>query len=232
MTPRGVYADYSSASLSPASGTIYGDSTGIVLSVNSGSDEYIGIDANISFTGSVQYLSATESKCSSFQVTESDGTLNVECIFMGDGSPYSGSVATLYFKATATGESVFTFDSTSPNATSKSGGTYTLSTSATPSDDGDTGSTSATPSDDGDTGSTSATPSDDDGALPQTGVLDNNIVVLVGGFLLLFLGIFFEKTSTFVVFLGHGITRFVETSKEKAMLQREQKRRKSLEDRF
>lgn len=205
LFPVNAYADYSSVSLSPSSGTIYGDSTGIVLNVNSGSDEYIGIDVNISFTGSVTYLSATESKCSSFQVTPGEGTLNVECIFIGDGTTYSGPVATMYFKGTAEGSSTFTFTSTDPNTTSKSGGSYTVTTTSTPSSGGETGA-----------------------SLPQTGIFNDSNLIIIGGFLLIFAGVFFNRISKFTNFLA----LLINNHKERTVLARDERRRENLEKKF
>ncbi len=127
-----AYATYTSVTLSPATGTIYTTNTAIAVYANSGSDEFVGVDINLAFTGSVDYVSATgAARCSSFNVTEGTGTVNIECLSLNHdtGETYNGLVGTLYFKSTAAGTSVFTISSTDPEVTTKTGGTYTLSSS-------------------------------------------------------------------------------------------------------
>jgi hypothetical protein len=197
-----VRADYSSISFSPATGTIYGDSTAINLYVDSGSDEYVGVDVNISFSGSVQYLSGTESKCSSFVVTQGEGSINVECLYIGDGSSYKGNVATLYFKATAAGSSTFSFSSTDPTVTSPGQATYTLSTASTPA---------------------SST-----GGLPNTGLFDSSNLIIAGGLILILVGVMLNKIldskNLFLDVLG--------STQRNLKSRKEDKRRKSFEKKF
>jgi hypothetical protein len=197
-----VWADYSSISFSPATGTIYGDSTAINLYVDSGSDEYIGVDVNISFTGSVQYLSGTELKCSSFVVTQGEGSINVECLYIGDGASYKGNVATLYFKATAAGSSTFSFSSTDPTVTSPGQAVYTLSTVSTPA------------------GTT--------GGLPDTGLLDSSNLIIAGGLVLILVGVMLNK----ILDSKNLLLNVVGSAQRSLKSRKEVKRRRSFEKKF
>lgn len=128
-----AYATYTSVTLSPSTGTIYSTNTAVAVYANSGSDEFVGIDINMAFTGSVDYVSATgAARCSSFNVTEGTGTVNIECLSLNHdpGETYNGLIGTLYFKSTAAGTSTFSITSTDPEVTTKTGGVYTLSTSS------------------------------------------------------------------------------------------------------
>lgn len=200
-----VFADYTSIALSPASGFIYADSTAISVSVNSGSDEFVGVDVNLAFTGAVSYLSATgASRCSSFKVTQGTGTINIECLSTAheEGQAYNGVVATLYFKSTGTGSSVFTFSSTDPNITSKTGGTYTLSTANNPNGTG--------------------------GTLPDSGLFDDARSVIVGGTVLILFGLFFNQISAVAYsFLGK-----MKEQKVVYEVRKTEKRRGRLEKKF
>lgn len=163
-----VNATYTSASLSPNSGTIRGTETAVELKVNSGSDEFIGIDIYISYTGPVEYVRATGTKCSSFQAVKKSGqSINIEC-FSFDGDAYNGTVATLYFKSTGEGTSTFSITSADPATTNMTGGIYTLTTLSAGTGDRGTG--------DGGRGGGSD--------LPQT-ALSDNIAFIVGGLLIL-----------------------------------------------
>ena len=200
-----VFADYTSISLSPASGFIYGDSTAISVFVNSGSDEFVGVDVNLAFTGAVSYLSATgASRCSSFKVTQGTGTINIECLSTAHeaGETYSGVVATLYFKSTGTGSSVFTFSSTDPNITSKVGGTYTLSTANNPNGTG--------------------------GTLPDSGLFDDARSIIVGGIVLMLFGLFFNQISA----VGYSFLGKVKEQKVVNEVRKTEKRRGKLEKKF
>jgi hypothetical protein len=178
-----VFATYSSLSLSPSSGTITAENTAITVNVDSGTDEFIGIDTNLSFTGSVEYVSATGvERCDSFQVTESTGSINIECFSLShaEGETYSGQLATLYFKAAGTGTSTFTFTSANPGVSSKTGGSYTLTL------DSSTDGTDST------TDGTDSTTNDTTGNLPQTSIFDNTNGVFVAGIFLLLFGFSFS----------------------------------------
>lgn len=163
-----IYADYTSVTLSPATGTIYGSNTAISVYANSGSDEFIGVDINLSFTGSVDYVSsAGAARCTSFNVTEGSGTLNIECLSLNHETDetYNGLVATLYFKAIGEGTSVFSVTSVDPATTTTTGGTYTLSTSTNSTD------------------------------LPDSGIFSDSLTKIVAGILFLGIGTFFSKVN-------------------------------------
>lgn len=137
-----VSADYNSVSLSPSSGSITASGTILELKVNSGADEYIGIDLDISFTGSVEYVPSAHEEvgCSNLNVTtKSEGTINVECFYVGEtpDETYNGVVARLKFKATGSGTSTFTLSNIDPQTTTPTGGTYTLSENTDPPGDPD-----------------------------------------------------------------------------------------------
>lgn len=133
LVTNNALANYTSVSFSPPEGTIYGDSTNISINVNSGSEEYYGIDMFFTFTGPVEYMSGEGVRCSEFRVIETAATtLNVECLYIGDGSPYSGPVATLSFRALEEGLTTFTITSTDPDIDNIAAATYSLSTEATP----------------------------------------------------------------------------------------------------
>ncbi len=170
VVPNNAYAAYTSVSLSPSSGKIGTQETAIELKVNSGTDEYIGGNIVISFTGAVEYVRATQSKCGSFTVTPGTGQVEVECFFM-DGGTYNGTIATLYFKATGTGQSTFTIVETDPAASTKTGGTYTLVTG------------------------TGTTPPTTRTNLPSTGLLDKTTGLIVLGGILILAGVFFSRSG-------------------------------------
>ncbi len=167
-----VFADYMTISLSPSSGTIYADSTAISIIVNSGTEEFTAIDINLAFTGDVSYMSATAASIcgGGFTVTKGTGTINIECFktISVEKDPYNGVIATLYFKSTGTGSSVFSFTSVDPNTSTKTGGTYTLSTANNPN-----------------TG----------GTLPDSGLFDDARSIVLGGTVLILFGLFFNQIS-------------------------------------
>ncbi|KUK77713.1 MAG: hypothetical protein XD93_0138 [candidate division WS6 bacterium 34_10] len=112
-----VSANYSELTLAPSSGTITSSDTPIDILVDSGSDEFVGVDINILFSGSIEYVRADGvDRCSSFLVTEGTGTINIECLSIGHevGETYNGTVATLYFRATDSGTAVLSVTSTDP----------------------------------------------------------------------------------------------------------------------
>ena len=207
MFPQSAFADYSSVYLSPSSGTIYSDYSVIQVKVNSGSDEFVGVDLDLSFTGNVSYVTSTgASRCSSFRVTPGTATINIECISIeqSEGETYNGTVATLYFKSTGTGSSTFTFTSNDPEITSVTGGTYTLSTAKNPAG----------------------------GGLPQSGLFDSTTSVIVLGSVLILFGIFFKQINSTAQLawnkMGEGIVNMRTNSKEN----RDKKRKEKFEKEF
>lgn len=212
-SPTHVQADYASIALLPSTGTIYADYTALSLVVNSGSDEFYGVDVNIAFTGSVVYMESTgASRCSSFVTTGGAGTINVECLSTAhaEGETYSGVVATLYFRSTGTGTSTFTFTSTDPNILTKTGGTYTLSTENNPVPRG------------GSAG----------GGLPESGIFDDTRSIIAIGAVLMLVGIFFNQVNQYTVSLLGNISGKVKESKQKREEEKISKRRGKLEKRF
>jgi hypothetical protein len=169
--------EYTSISLSPATGTIGPDATAIQLNVNSGSSNFVGYDINISFAGQIEYISATEaSVCNSFfDATEGSSSLDVSCLSSLEDT-YNGSTATLYFRATDNGIGTLTITNNddSVTITTISGGSYTTTMSTSPVDDDPTDD----PSDDPDNTET----------LPQSGIFDDSPVVFIFGFLFIILG--------------------------------------------
>jgi len=128
-----AFATYTSSTITPATGTIYSTNTPISVNVNSGADNFGGVDVIVTFTGNISYVSAVQNSiCSSFTVTPSGNTLDVECFYLGDARTYSGSIGTLYFKSTGTGNATVTITSTDPAVTTKANGAYTLATGALP----------------------------------------------------------------------------------------------------
>ena len=206
--PYTASADYTSIALSPSTGTIYADYTALSLVVNSGTDEFYGVDVNIAFTGDVIYMEATgASRCSSFVATAGTGTLNVECLSTTHsvGETYSGVVATLYFRSNGTGSSTFTFSSTDPNITTKTGGTYTLSAENNPVAR-DAGG----------------------GELPDSGIFDDTRGIIGVGVLLMAFGIFFNHINRFAL----SLIATARLNRERKEEERTDKRRGKLEKKF
>ena len=160
-----VFANYSSISLSPSGGQIKDQYLSVDVNVNSGSDEFIGIDANIAYTGPLSFVEGTSNKCGSFQAANNAGVVNIECFYFEGGS-YNGEVATLRFKITESGNSVFSITSTDPVTDTKTGATYTLSLSSETNDNTE---------------------------LPATGIFDDSRVVIAFGFFLLLLSTIISK---------------------------------------
>lgn len=177
-----ILADYSSINLSPSSGQIIKDVNDyitVILNINSGTDEYIGIDTNISFTGPVEFIDGTGIKCGSFVATNSSGVINVECFYL-EGGTYVGQVASLRFRVTGTGSSTFSIVSTDPVVTTKSNVTYTINSS---SDEPET----TIPSGDRNTSTT----------LPATGLIEERKLVILVGMIFLLLGIGINRSTQF-----------------------------------
>lgn len=161
-----VNASYTSVSLSPSSGTITNENSKIDLVVNSGTDNFIGIDLDVSFTGTVSFVQGTGSGCT---FTPKTGAVNVEC-FNFEEQPYNGLVASLYFIATQQGQTVFTLTNVDPEVTNIGSGQYTLTL----------------------TGAGTNPPT----VLPATGVLDKVIVKMLFGATLLIFGLLLSFVSS------------------------------------
>ena len=214
---------YQSLSLSPSTGTIYGDRTGIAVVVNSGEDEYFALNVKLTITGPVEYIDKSvtgSSTCPGPEVTSLDGGVyEIVCINVpsSTGSTFSGPLFTLYFRATAAGESVFTFTFVDPEITTVTGGRYNLVTDATPG--GTTGTT------------------------PKTGLFDDTRSIIIGGGILVFLGLFFNQLGGFGFSLFNtlgkgaesikvGVVSGIEKSKSRNEERRISKRRGKLEKEF
>lgn len=177
-----ILADYSSINLSPSSGEIIKDVNDyitVILDVNSGTDEYIGIDTNISYTGPIEFIDGTGIKCGSFVATNSSGVINVECFYL-EGGTYVGQVASLRFRVTGTGSSTFSIASTDPVVTTKSNVTYTINSS---SEEPETTIPSG--------GSNTST------TLPATGLIEERKLVILAGMIFLLLGIGINRSTQF-----------------------------------
>lgn len=186
-----ILADYSSINLSPSSGQIIKDVNDyitVILDVNSGTDEYIGIDTNISYTGPIEFIDGTGIKCGSFVATNSSGVINVECFYL-EGGTYVGQVASLRFRVTGTGSSTFSIVSTDPVVTTKSNVTYTINSS---SDEPETTIPSGEPE--------TTIPSGDRNTsttLPATGLIEERKLVILVGMIFLLLGIGINRSTQF-----------------------------------
>lgn len=204
---------YTSAYIAPSTGTIWSENTAISIYVNSGSADFAGVDLDLAFTGDVTYVSGSgKDICDNFNITEGTNTLNVTCLSL-DETPYNGAIATLYFKATASGTSVFTLTNadTSITITTLSGGTYTLSTDEHPCGSG-----------------SSASCTDPSETVPDTGLFDDSKNTIIFGVFLLILGIFWNRINDFAyATLGKIKEDRIKSAEEKA-----EKKRKRWEDKF
>lgn len=201
-------AAYTSISLSPSTKTIYSTDTLLTVNVNTGNDEFIGMDIDIAYTGSVSYVKANEyssGSCPNLQVTKGTGKINITCI-SATGGKLNDPIVKLYFKATAAGSSVFTVSSVDPflSSVKMSGGTYTLSTESGGGDDGG------------------------DSDLPDAGIFDNSQSIMIIGAVLVFAGIFWSKINDGVIFLRRNMS----DRKERAKAEKVERRRNRLEKKF
>ena len=192
-----VYAEYLSISLSPDRGTIYGDSTTIQVLVDSGTDEFTGIDIPLQYTGGVEYITANGAdRCDSFNLDDSvSGVLTIECVSTShqSGEAYKGVVATLYVKATQEGSSEFTFGTVSPTVTTSNGGTYTLTLETAPTETEE---------------------------LPEAGIFDNKTVAIASlGFLVFSLGFFFNTVANSFNYLGDKVEE-VKVSRRRSKIEK------------
>jgi hypothetical protein len=215
-----VYADYSSISLTPSEGVISGDTTEIKVLLDSGETEFVGVDFYLNFSGAVEFLGATgPTRCSSFDVNlTTPGTVNVTCLSLdhAEGETYSGVIATLTFKATGEGTSLFTFGETDPVITTKTGGEYTLSVLQDTGGEVNLGSLQDT-GDEVNLGSV--------GDLPKTSIFDSNGRIIIAGIVLILLGSFLNSILDNIFPLFFSLDK-------KVKQQRVEKRRESLEKRF
>ena len=185
--------NYNSVSLVPSSGTITKDGTYLEISVDSGTDEFIGIDLDMSFTGPVEFVSATQvaGKCGTLNVFPQSGgaVINVECFNTGEQTPapYNGAVISLLFKATGEGDSTFTFTRLDPTSAKSTGGNYILTLQSSSTERRETAET------------------------PKTGLFDNTNGTILLGTGLLLLGISWSVLSSFV---SEGKEKFVSIQKE------------------
>lgn len=137
-----IHASYKSTWLTPSSGKITTAGTNINIAVDSGNDNFVGVDITIEYTGQVEYVTGAinaDSGCGFLDVTNSPGTgangesrITVMCAYTGNEKKYNGIVVTLKFKAKATsGESKFriTRAATATHGASLVGGSYTLADS-------------------------------------------------------------------------------------------------------
>jgi len=147
----------SSFSLSPASGNLDADGTTLTLNFNSDGTSVAGASIKISFTGSASYVSSASTACNqSFDVQQGTGAIIVSCLF-SDTKTVNGALATFIFKSNASsGESTFTLSDSDPSGATLAGGTYTL-----------------------------VSTSDGEG-LPDAGISDWSLPVIIGFVLILF----------------------------------------------
>lgn len=164
----GAFKSYaaSSLSLSPASGEIDADGATLTLKFNSDGTTVAGASVKIAFTGSVTYESSNSTVCTqSFDVQEGTGAIIVSCLF-SDTKTFNGNLGTFTFKSGASsGTSVFTLSNPDPSDATVTGGTYTL-----------------------------VSTSDGEG-LPDTGLFDTPIYLVVGGILITFGIVLFTITK-------------------------------------
>lgn len=133
-----VNAEYSSITLSPASGSISTTGTAINVVANTGSETFIGIAVALEYTGPITYVRASSTTgiaCDNMDVHETTNSTNgnpmvvISCVNMS-GSKYNGPVLTLLFKAKeSTGMATLNFVKGFPStntATTMTGGTYNL----------------------------------------------------------------------------------------------------------
>lgn len=147
----------STFSLSPASGNLDADGTTLTLNFNSDGTSVAGASIKISFTGSASYVSSASTACDqSFDVQQGTGAIIVSCLF-SDTKTVNGALATFIFKSDASsGESTFTLSDSDPSGATLTGGTYTL-----------------------------VSTSDGEG-LPDAGISDWSLPVIIGFVLILF----------------------------------------------
>lgn len=235
---KNIYAAYKSTWLTPASGTITAAGMDINIAVDSGSDNFVGIDVTIEYTGQVEYVTGTvnaTSGCGLLDITNSPSTgtngvgkIAVMCAYTGNEKKYNGSVAILKFKAKAAGgESKFTIvrAATATHGTSLVGATYTLAVVS-----GGNNETSNDTSVDGMGGG---------GDLPQSGIFDNvSQKVLIGSslvmasVLLAISPIFLPKLSLLVKNTHNLVSNTITAVFTKQKENSEKRRRGKLEKKF
>lgn len=229
--------NYNSIGLSPSSGTITAAETPISIVVDSGSTDFDGFYAILSFTGDVEFVraEAQPGRCAgeagAFDVASSAGEVEILCLDSGL-EPYNGVVVTMYFRATSSGSTSFSFTYQDPSFSSVGSAQYTL-------DDGTSGdgTTDDGTTDDGTT--TTGTTTTSNGGLPDTGIFDNLNTTMIVGFSLILFGFFFGKITDMVRLLPNAfsnaygsVVSFVDNYQKKKDSNRTQKRRGKLEERF
>ena len=190
---QGAFANYSSLTIYPAEGTIYGDSSRIEIFLDTGEVEFTGFNVNLSYSGNVQYIAAEgEEICAVFAVVEGIGAVNIECrTNEGFNQAFNGKIANLYFKATDTGSSIFSFSIPNPNVNSIAAITYSLSTDPNP----------------------------EGVQLPDTGIF-GSLGSIVVGLIILILGLFFNQFLNGYTFFSQK-TREAATKKRRDRLEKD-----------
>ncbi len=232
-----IYAAYTSTWIAPATGTITTTGTNIYLAVNTGNDNFVGVDVTIEYTGQVEYEVASivpNSKCANLDITNSPGasagSISVMCVYTGSEMKYNGNVVVLKFKAkTTSGTSKFTITraATGTHGASLIGANYTLGASTTVVVGNNNDSNTET----GGMGGGSN--------LPQSGIFDNVSQKVIIGSSLILLGILFAALPVFLPKLSlffkntqkvvdESITTVIVKQKENS----EKRRRGKLEKKF
>lgn len=117
--------------LSPSSGT-YSSSFSLNLNINTGGDDVVGVDVNITYSGPVDFTSgsAGNAGCTP-SISEASNVISVICL-PPPTSPINGTatVARLNFSRTGVGTATMTISDEGGNLDTVSGGTYTMSASS------------------------------------------------------------------------------------------------------
>lgn len=238
-----IHASYKSTWLTPSSGKITTAGTNINIAVDSGNDNFVGVDITIEYTGQVEYVNGAinaNSGCGFLDIanspstgTNGGGRIAVMCAYTGDEKKYNGIVVTLKFKAKATsGESKFkiTRAATATHGASLVGGSYTLAASTTGGGNGNSNSNSSSDTVTGGMGGSD---------LPQSGIFDNvSQKVLIGSslvmasVLLAISPIFLPKLSLLVKNTHNLVSNTITAVFTKQKENSEKRRRGKLEKNF
>lgn len=177
-----IHAGYKSLGFSPQTGKIHKTETKITVNVDSGEDKFTAIRPVVQFAGAVKYLryeKSSTSPCTPTVNEESSGEITITCLSTA-GEKYKGGLVDLYFKATGTGTSKFSFQDDPGDGipiTEIGTGTYTVAETTTNSTTTTTGSNTNTTN-----------------KLPQT-YNNHNHYITAFGVILLITGIFFQPIS-------------------------------------
>lgn len=115
ILPGEINAAYTSISFSPSVGSIDATETKITVMVDTGTDNFAAVRPVVLFTGSVQFVRSEKSPnapCTPSVAIDGypQGSLAFICITTSEtGKPYKGGLVDLYFKATGSGTSTFSF---------------------------------------------------------------------------------------------------------------------------